>query len=159
MSGGLTSTGEARGQRLSMKIGIVNASSRFNKARAEAVLAWFAILKAGGVVVATMPMLRAGEPPLRPPLMFHPPQPVTTTLAEVPDGPPRAFRWRRVEHRIVGHEGPERIAPEWWLDDPDWRSGPRDYWRVETDGGERLWLFYAHGAEMSGGWFCHGQFA
>ena len=42
MSGGLTSTGEARGQRLSMKIGIVNASSRFDRARAEAVEAWFA---------------------------------------------------------------------------------------------------------------------
>ncbi len=42
MSGGLTSTGEAGGQRLSMKIGIVNASSRFSKERAEAVLAWFA---------------------------------------------------------------------------------------------------------------------
>ena len=35
MSGGLTSTGEAGGQRLSMKIGIVNASSRFSKARDE----------------------------------------------------------------------------------------------------------------------------
>lgn len=42
MSGGLTSTGEAGGQRLSMKIGIVNASSRFNRERAEAVEAWFA---------------------------------------------------------------------------------------------------------------------
>ena len=42
MSGGLTSTGEARGQRLSMKIGIVNASSRFDRSRAEAVEAWFA---------------------------------------------------------------------------------------------------------------------
>jgi muramoyltetrapeptide carboxypeptidase len=42
MSGGLTSTGVAGGQRQSMKIGIVNASSRFSKARAEAVLDWFA---------------------------------------------------------------------------------------------------------------------
>ena len=55
--------------------------------------------------------------------------------------------------------GPERIAPEWWLDDPDWRSGPRDYWRIETERGERLWLFYAHGGEVSGGWFCQGIFA
>jgi protein ImuB len=55
--------------------------------------------------------------------------------------------------------GPERIAPEWWLDDPDWRSGARDYWRVEVSTAERLWLFYAHGGITSAGWFCHGQFA
>ena len=44
-------------------------------------------------------------------------------------------------------------------DDPAWRSGVRDYWRVETDGGERLWLYYAHGAGLPAGWFCQGQFA
>ncbi len=54
--------------------------------------------------------------------------------------------------------GPERILPEWWFDDPAWRSGPRDYWRVEVQGGGRLWLFYAHGAEVSGGWFCPWPF-
>jgi len=26
-------------------------------------------------------------------------------------------------------------------------------------GGESLWLFYAHGADISGGWFCQGLFA
>lgn len=60
---------------------------------------------------------------------------------------------------MAGAKGPERIAPEWWLDDPDWRSGVRDYWMVTTRGGARLWLFYAHGAAMSDGWFCHGGFA
>ena len=52
----------------------------------------------------------------------------------------------------------ERITPEWWLDDPEWRSGARDYWRIEVEGGERLWLFYAHGGVISGGWFCQGAF-
>ena len=55
--------------------------------------------------------------------------------------------------------GPERIAPEWWLDDPEWRSGTRDYWLVITTGGARLWLFYAHGGALSSGWFCQGRFA
>jgi protein ImuB len=55
--------------------------------------------------------------------------------------------------------GPERLSPEWWLDDPNWRSGVRDYWRLETENGTRLWLFYAHGGESSGGWFCQGVFA
>lgn len=53
MSGGLTSTGEAGGQRLSMKIGIVNASSRLNKARAEAVMAWFGTNFPDGSVTAS----------------------------------------------------------------------------------------------------------
>jgi protein ImuB len=103
------------------------------------------------------PMLRAGEPPLRPPLVFDPPQPVTTTLAEVPDGPPRAFRWRRVEHRIVGHEGPERIAPEWWRERP---GEARDYYRVEDTEGRRFWLFRVgdYGAEKPPRWFLHGAF-
>ncbi len=29
--------------------------------------------------------------------------------------------------------------------DPDWRSGTRDYWRVEAEGGDRLWLFLRPG--------------
>ena len=73
--------------------------------------------------------------------------------------PPARFRWRRREMSIRVASGPERISPEWWLDDPEWRSGLRDYWWVEVKGGERLWLFYAHGGEMSGGWFCQGLFA
>ncbi|MGD9294320.1 MAG: DNA polymerase Y family protein, partial [Roseobacter sp.] len=61
--------------------------------------------------------------------------------------------------RLVRAVGPERIAPEWWLDDPNWRSGVRDYWVTETEDGQRLWLFYAHGHTMSSGWFCHGAYA
>jgi protein ImuB len=71
---------------------------------------------------------------------------------------PASFRWRgRVFETHTGL-GPERIAPEWWLDDPDWRTGIRDYWRVTTRTGERLWLYYAHGATLSPGWFCQGSF-
>ncbi|MFV0334880.1 MAG: DNA polymerase Y family protein, partial [Tropicimonas sp.] len=48
-----------------------------------------------------------------------------------------------------------RIAPEWWLDDENWRSGPRDYWRVETTQGRRLWLF---STPQNPGWFVQGEF-
>ncbi|MCA3441989.1 MAG: DNA polymerase Y family protein [Rhodobacter sp.] len=89
------------------------------------------------------------------PLLLFRPEPVTAP--EVPLVP-QHFRWRRRELRVLTATGPERIAPEWWLDDPDWRSGPRDYWRVVTDTGDRLWLFFAHGADLSPGWFCHGEF-
>jgi len=90
------------------------------------------------------------------PLTLFRPEPVSA-----PDDPlpPERFRWRRRDLAVRVAVGPERILPEWWLDNPDWRSGARDYWRIETAEGARLWLFYAHGAEISGGWFCQGVFA
>lgn len=95
-------------------------------------------------------------PPNSRPLLLWKPEPVHAT-----DAPQMAdiFRWRGQTLRPAHVIGPERIAPEWWLDDPNWRSGVRDYWVVETEDGQRLWLFYAHGHLMSSGWFCHGSFA
>ncbi|MCV2873468.1 DNA polymerase Y family protein [Defluviimonas sp. WL0050] len=72
---------------------------------------------------------------------------------------PARFRWRRRDLVTASATGPERIAPEWWLDEPGWRSGTRDYWRVEVTTGERLWLYYAYGGAVPGGWFCQGVFA
>jgi len=94
--------------------------------------------------------------PIPRPLTLWRPEPVTA-----PDtpAPPAIFRWRRRDLTALSAIGPERIAPEWWLDEPDWRTGIRDYWRVTTDAGDRLWLYFAHGAAMSPGWFCHGRFA
>jgi protein ImuB len=71
---------------------------------------------------------------------------------------PARFTWRGRTLDTRAALGPERIAPEWWLDDPDWRSGVRDYWRVTTQDGTMLWLYYAHGGTTSGGWFAHGDF-
>ncbi|EEW26762.1 DUF6504 family protein [Rhodobacter ferrooxidans] len=96
------------------------------------------------------------EPRAPRPLILFPPEPVIA-----PEEPhlPATFRWRRRDMVVHRAAGPERIAPEWWFDDPDWRSGPRDYFRVDTGSGERLWLYFAHGAAVSAGWFCHGSFA
>jgi protein ImuB len=113
--------------------------------------------KAAQVLAAAWSAPFAGEWPRRGrrrPLMLFRPEPVGAP--EDDPTPPARFRWRRREMVTRFAVGPERIAPEWWLDDPEWRSGPRDYWRVETEGGERLWLFFAHGADVTGGWFCHG---
>ena len=90
---------------------------------------------------------------LRPrPLRLFPPEPISGQGSR----PPRKFRWRRMSLTAARVTGPERIAPEWWWDDPDWRSGLRDYWRVETSQGRRLWLFHTPQAP---GWFVHGEFA
>ncbi|MEM6886730.1 MAG: DNA polymerase Y family protein [Pseudomonadota bacterium] len=95
-------------------------------------------------------------PPNPRPVLMWQPEPVTA-----PDVPrlPETFRWRGMTLIRVRATGPERLAPEWWLEDPNWRSGVRDYWVTETADGQRLWLFYAHGGTMSSGWFCHGAFA
>lgn len=89
------------------------------------------------------------------PIVIFPPEP----LAASDDAtPPRTFTWRRRPCRRTTASGPERIAPEWWLDDPAWRSGPRDYWRVETGEGTRLWIYEARGGDAPPGWFAHGLF-
>ncbi len=97
---------------------------------------------------------------LFPPEPLHPepprPEPHRPTSADAPvAAPPAAFRWRGRLRRRAAAFGAERIAPEWWLDDPAWRSGPRDYWRVETEEGERIWIFEARNA---GTWFAQGLF-
>ncbi|RJE88041.1 Y-family DNA polymerase [Paracoccus onubensis] len=89
--------------------------------------------------------------PLRP-LIIFPPEPVTAVSGH----PPVRFRWRRRGYTTLRATGPERIAPEWWFDDPAWRSGIRDYWRIETRQGPRLWLFHTPQAPA---WAMQGEFA
>jgi protein ImuB len=96
------------------------------------------------------------RPPVPRPLTLWRPEPVA---AEDRPALPLSFRWRRRDLVTLRATGPERIAPEWWLDEPEWRSGTRDYWRVTVASGETLWLYYAHGGAMSSGWFCQGEFA
>ncbi len=64
-------------------------------------------------------------PRRRPPFLLTTPEQITV-IAEVPEGPPARFSWRRVMHSIVKAEGPERIAPEWWrnLASSDLRHSP-----------------------------------
>jgi protein ImuB len=92
--------------------------------------------------------------PPRPPRLLPMPEPVDAE-AGAEAGPPAAFRWRGRRHRVAGAEGPERIAPEWWRDDPAWASGARDYWRIEDETGRRFWLSRTdHPSE----WRLHGLF-
>ncbi len=95
--------------------------------------------------------------PSRPLRLFARPEPIEA-LAEVPDGPPLRFRWRRMLHDVAAIEGPERIAPPWWRRD----GGPtRDYFRAEDSQGRRFWL-YREGLlgrdTARARWFMHGLF-
>ncbi|WP_257545756.1 DNA polymerase Y family protein [Sphingopyxis sp. DBS4] len=105
------------------------------------------------------PAPEAGEPPTRPFHLFDPPQPIEV-IAEVPDGPPHQFRWRRAVHAVRRYEGPERIAAEWWRR-RDNGGLTRDYYRVEDVQGRRFWLF-RHGLydeKADPRWYIHGLFA
>ncbi len=122
----------------------------------------------------------------RPSCLLLRPEPIKA-LAEVPDGPPLRFTWRRVTRRIVKAEGPERIAPSWVgaANSANLEAETRDYYRVEDEQGLRYWLFrkglydtagYAdghaeHQVDAAGrpgqvnadgrprpGWFIHGLF-
>lgn len=109
---------------------------------------------------AVWPVPGTEEPPLRPLQMLDPPQPITITMAEVPDGPPLKFTWRRREYDVARVEGPERISPEWWRASPG--EPARDYYRIEDPQGRRFWLFrsgFYASANKPPGWFMHGVFA
>lgn len=108
----------------------------------------------------------AGGRPAQPrPLHLLPwPEPIEV-MAPVPDHPPVMFRWRRRRHRVACADGPERIGPEWWLEEPADAFSPRhrirDYYRVEDTEGRRFWLYreglYRPAVEPA--WYLHGFFA
>ena len=93
----------------------------------------------------------------RPLTLFAHAQPIEA-MAEVPDGPPMRFRWRRVVREVARAEGPERITPH-WLRAFDTRT--RDYYRVEDTHGKRYWLYRegAYDGATPPRWFMHGLFA
>jgi protein ImuB len=115
---------------------------------------------------AAWPERAEGEPPLRPLRLFERPEEIQV-IAQVPDGPPARFVWRRATHAVVRAEGPERIAMEWWRSEADVLT--RDYFRVEDEAGLRFWVYrdglYEREIEQQDGkaiqphWFMHGLFA
>ena len=114
---------------------------------------------------AIWPARVESEPPLRPLRLFDRPEQIKV-IAQVPDGPPARFVWRRATHAVVRVEGPERVAMEWW------RAGSavltRDYFRVEDEEGLRFWVYrdglfeeveQKEDKTALPNWFMHGLFA
>ena len=59
--------------------------------------------------------------------------------------------WGNRQFQIARAWGPERIETGWWRE-ADIR---RDYYRIETDHGDHLWIFRCL---QTGGWFVHGAY-
>jgi hypothetical protein len=78
---------------------------------------------------SALAVLELGKSPelRRPARLLTPPEPVTAA-AEIPDSPPLFFVWRKIRHRVVKADGPERILGEWWVSDVD-IGMQRDYYR------------------------------
>ena len=103
----------------------------------------------------------AGKPS-RPLFLLARPEPLSV-MAEIPEGPPARFTWRRVSRRVTKAQGPERIAPEWWRAlTACARARPRDYYRIEDEDGCRYWVFreglYQESTNEVPSWFLHGVF-
>ncbi|MEP2832555.1 MAG: DNA polymerase Y family protein [Hyphomicrobiales bacterium] len=94
----------------------------------------------------------------RPILLLNQPEPLHV-LAEVPEGAPRHFRWRKVLYEVKASEGPERISCEWWRDGR--YALTRDYFKSEDSNGRRFWLFRQGLYERethAPNWYMHGLF-
>jgi protein ImuB len=97
----------------------------------------------------------------RPPRLLSHPEPIEV-MALLPDQPPVVVTWKGKRRKIVRADGPERIFGEWWMR-PRELQAVRDYFVVEDDQGERLWIYRAgDGLDTATGshhWFVHGVFA
>jgi protein ImuB len=78
------------------------------------------------------------------------PKPIDVITLAV-TGPPTSVRWNGRSNPISKCWGPERVHTGWWRDE----NIVRDYYRVETDQGLRLWIFRNM---RNGEWFLHGVF-
>jgi len=105
------------------------------------------------------PLNAPQRPSLAPPLHARIPRPLRLLLTPAPifplvgetQGVPTRFRWEEENQTVVRYEGPERVETGWW-------HGPmirRDYYRVETGRGTRLWIFQDL-VQLT--WFIHGFF-
>lgn len=134
----------------------------------ERALAYVSVLHAGQPSALTRPdrPARPMDIATRPLFMLCAPEPIEV-IAEVPEGAPYRFRWRRVLREVVAAQGPERISPEWWQEIFGEKTNShnrqtRDYFRVEDCHGHRFWLYRdgLYGRETQRPkWFLHGVFA
>ena len=72
---------------------------------------------------------------------------------------PFQFRWRHTLVNVRRANGPERIAPEWWLVEDYYKT--RDYFRIEDSDGRRYWLFKERmkQSKKKPSWYLHGLFS
>ncbi|WP_313617992.1 DNA polymerase Y family protein [Agrobacterium sp.] len=97
----------------------------------------------------------------RPVRLLSRPEPIEA-IALLPDRPPVSIVWRGKRRKVKRADGPERIFGEWWQRNAE-MDAVRDYFLIEDEAGERLWVFRAgDGVDPDTGshrWFMHGIFS
>ena len=138
-------------ERLSGRLGATNVVRPVYRGdpRPERATGWRSALEVGPSESPTEDAVIAAAS--RPALLLSPPERVIVSSV-YPEGPPFRIERKGRTVELVQVFGPERIEAT-WTDGPEVR---RDYWRVETETAERLWLFHCR---RSGDWFLHGLFA
>jgi len=86
--------------------------------------------------------VRGTVEPERPLLLLDPPEPASWAGDQL--------RWRGRSWQVEAFAGPERLQGEWWRPD----ALDRDYYTLELDEGQRLWLF----EDPNGAFHVHGVF-
>ncbi len=124
--------------------------------RAETFVSAIEALPLDKQMPRALQVVSRSERPIR---LFRMPEPLESFAAEIPDGPPTRFRWRRLTHQVARAERPERLSPEWWLDDK--QAATRDYFRLESTAGYRFWVYREglYDRDPTQRWFIHGLFA
>lgn len=114
------------------------------------------------IAAAAEPITVAWVGHWRRPVRLLPRPELITAIALMPDHPPASITWRGKRRKVIRADGPERIFGEWWQRDAE-MDAVRDYFVIEDETGERLWVFRAgDGVDPETGdhrWFCHGIFA
>lgn len=93
---------------------------------------------------------------IRPVRLLASPEPLVVAVEE-PGGLPRQLRQGGRLHQVVVALGPERLEPEWWGEDA--HRPARDYFRIQTAEGPRLWICRLREAGAAPRWFLHGELA
>ncbi len=97
----------------------------------------------------------------RPLFLFKHPQEIVV-MAEVPDGAPLRFIFRKQSFKVKSASSPERIIEPLCNNSSKYLSinshHLRDYYKIETEDGARFFIFRRglYGAETTPKWFIHG---
>ncbi|ONG59152.1 hypothetical protein BKE38_00315 [Pseudoroseomonas deserti] len=80
-----------------------------------------------------------------------------TVESAAPGGAPVRLQCGGRVYRVLAALGPERLKPEWWGEDLN--RPIRNYYRVQTAEGPRLWICRLREAGAAPRWFLHGELA
>lgn len=96
--------------------------------------------------------------PERPLQLLKSPEPLFNFAQSTEDHAPTNIHCQGHDHHVKRAWGPERISANWWRQDPSWKQGARDYYRVQVETGQHYWI-YREIQHNKNQWYLHGLFA